>query len=218
MSNTHYDTSFKGLCYVNRVRMVKPSKADPYRAVTLSVKSGKRISTEGKGDKPEFTIPLDCKVVGTQAQTIFDQLLNQYWDDEHPPVISAAFDVGDIYPDTYVGTRGKNAGQTVSILKGRLLKLHDVYVKGERIDAEDAESESHDFDHAETAQAGSQDDGPATHGEYIPADAAADAAPAFPSVVRLSRCDPDFEERMARLKAEGYHWDIKEKVWRLLAA
>ena len=214
MSKSHYDTSFKGLCYVNRVRMVTPAKSDPYRAVTLSVKSGKRVSTEGKGDKPEFTIPLDCKVVSAQAQMIFDQILEQHWDEENPPVISAAFDVGDIYPDAYVGTRGKNAGQTVQVLKGRLLKLHDVYVNGERIDAP---TEAGDVGNADTPAEAQQEDTP-REGESIPADAAAGESLSFPSVVRLSKEDPDFEERKAQLKAEGYHWNGEEKAWYRAAA
>ncbi|HEB92335.1 MAG TPA: DUF3577 domain-containing protein [Gammaproteobacteria bacterium] len=215
MSNSHYDTSFKGLCYVNRVRMVKPSKSDPYRAVTLSVKSGKRVSTEGKGDKPEFTIPLDCKVVGAQAQAIFDQILEEHWDDKKPPVISAAFEVGDIYPDYYVGTRDKNAGKTVPILKGRLLKLHDVYVKGERIDTP---VETADASDADTPAAAQPETASAETREDRTVDAVAEEAASFPSVVRLSKDDPDFEERKARLKAEGYRWDRENKAWRRPAA
>ncbi|MEE9493038.1 MAG: DUF3577 domain-containing protein [Gammaproteobacteria bacterium] len=128
--NDYYNNQYTGVAYINRIRMVPVSRGDDFRALTLSVKSGKKDPETGKA---ELTTQLDCKIVGTQAIAMFDRLLDKVdYTGDKKPVISASFQVGDIYPDGYVSKTGENAGKQQFVMKGRLLKLQHVYLNGER--------------------------------------------------------------------------------------
>lgn len=193
--NEYFNNTYKGLAYVNRIRMVPVNRGDDFRALTLNVKSGKRL----EDGKAQFTVPLDCKIVGGQAIAMFDRLLNEVdQSGDKKPVITASFEAADIYPDGFVSKSGQNEGKQVYIMKGRLLKLTHVYVNGKRFDE--------DSDTPETTER-------PIEGELMPSQ-----DDSLPLVVTVDKFDPEYHSKVAKLAEQGYKWDDEEQSWYLPTA
>lgn len=61
----YFDLTTTGIGYVNRIRKVKPTKGNPYFALTIA-------ALMGKSDEVSYTY-LDCMVTGQKATEIFKE-------------------------------------------------------------------------------------------------------------------------------------------------
>lgn len=117
--NNYFDLITTGFGYINRARLVKPKKGDPFYAMTIAAL---------RGDEGETTY-IDCKVVGTEAIKLCEaQNIEQFdFSAKGTDKGTITFSIGDLYLDEFTyssdhrdaskaGTKGVN-------LKGRLLKI-----------------------------------------------------------------------------------------------
>jgi hypothetical protein len=126
-----YDLHVTGLGYLNRVRMVKPSKGDSFLACSISALRGE-WNKDGS-IKPEST-KFDVRVYGQDAIKAIE-VLQPHGEEKRKIMIQ--FKLGDIYPEVFVfekdaapnkGTHKK--GDTGVMIKGRLLKISKAWVDG----------------------------------------------------------------------------------------
>lgn len=122
-SNTprYFDLHTSGVGYLNRVRLVKPKKGEPFLAVDIS-------ALHGSVDEVEYT-RFDCRVSGSAAQDAI-MALKDAIEDRNTKVL-VGFKMGDLYSETFVYQKGEKAGQVGVSLKGRLLQVHWAKVNGE---------------------------------------------------------------------------------------
>jgi len=129
MSDTHFNDHYYGQCYVNRSRRVNLDRAEPFLAASLAVKKGKK----DEQGRPEYTQQLDCKLVGSQAISMVEALIEHLASLPKKVSVSGTFKVGDIEPGKpYTAKQGKYKGQVITPERGRLIKLTHVYVDGVR--------------------------------------------------------------------------------------
>lgn len=126
-----YDLHTTGLGYLNRVRMVKPKKGDQFIACSISALRG-----EWKSDgsvKPDYT-KYDVRVYGQDAITAIE-FLKPFGDEKRKVMIQ--FKLGDTYPELFVydkDTDYHKKGDHGVLIKGRLLKIANAWVDGERVE------------------------------------------------------------------------------------
>ncbi len=118
-STPYLDLHLKGCGYANRLRTVTPKRAKPFWAVTASAFFGSQ-------EQIQFT-KIDCRVTGGEAKDRIAQIYRLIADDGDGRVLFG-FRIGDLYLDHFEGKEG-----TVSVLKGRLLKIDWAKVGGERV-------------------------------------------------------------------------------------
>jgi len=125
----HFNDHYYGQCYVNRSRRVNLDRAEPFLAASLAVKKGKK---DAQG-RPEYTQQLDCNLVGSQAISMVEALIEYLASLSKKVSVSGTFKAGDIEPGKpYTAKQGKYEGQTITPERGRLIKLTHVYVDGVR--------------------------------------------------------------------------------------
>lgn len=118
----YFDLHTTGIGYLNRVREVKPERAQAFLAVDIS-------ALHGSADNVEYT-RFDCRVSGKEAQEIIRGLMPAMEADRK---VLVGFKVGDLYAETFTYERGERQGQTGVSLKARLLKITWAKVDGEPV-------------------------------------------------------------------------------------
>ena len=122
----YFDLHVTGIGYLNRVREVPVKRAQPFLAVDIS-------ALHGNSEDVQYT-RFDCRVSGSDAKTIVEQLIPLIDDDKNKVLVG--FKLGDLYPDTFTYRSGDKAGQTGVSLKARLLRIDWVKVNGKPFDIE----------------------------------------------------------------------------------
>ena len=122
----YFDLHVTGIGYLNRVREVPVKRAQPFLAVDIS-------ALHGNSEDVQYT-RFDCRVSGSDAKTIVEQLIPLIDDDKNKVLVG--FKLGDLYADTFTYRSGDKAGQTGVSLKARLLRIDWVKVNGKPFDIE----------------------------------------------------------------------------------
>lgn len=105
----------KAVGYINRIRIVTPKKGTPYLACSFTALHGEDNRTY-----------VELNVAGNVAKHLIKQLIN-IRKDEPTCKIFASIDFSDFQPDSYLNKKG----ETVLILRGRLLKFGSIKIDGE---------------------------------------------------------------------------------------
>lgn len=123
MNETKYfDLHITGLGYLSRVREVNVKRGQNFLAVDIS-------ALHGAADAIEYT-RFDCRVSGTEAQRVIQQLQP---DIQAEKKVLVGFKLGDLYVDQFVYEKGDKAGQPGVSLKARLLRITWAKVDGETV-------------------------------------------------------------------------------------
>lgn len=122
----YFDLHATGIGYLNRVREVPVKRSQPFLAVDIS-------ALHGDSEDIQYT-RFDCRVSGSDAKTIIEQLMPVINDDNNKVLVG--FKLGDLYVDTFTYKSGDKAGQTGVSLKARLLRIDWVKVNGKPFDIE----------------------------------------------------------------------------------
>ena len=130
---SYFNLHVEGVGYLNRVRTVKPKKGQAFLACTVSAMRG---STEDVG----YT-KFDCRVSGSDAQTIVKQLESDVTAEKS---VIIGFRIADIYPEAFTYEKGERQGQTGVSIKGRLLRVKFAKVNGESIALRQSASSNED--------------------------------------------------------------------------
>ena len=109
-----------GCGYLNRVRVVRPDKGSPYVACTIAAKHGDTANPT--------TTKFDCRVTGTRAQAIVQQLEAAVNAEQR---VFIGFRIGDFFPELFVYQSGVRKGETGVVNKGRLLQVTFAKVDGQ---------------------------------------------------------------------------------------
>ena len=128
----YFDLHITGIGYVNRIREVPVKRGKSFLAVDISALHGSASDTQ-------YT-RFDCRVSGSEAQVIIDQIKSMIEDEQNKVLIG--FKLGDLYADTFVYGKGNKVGQTGVSLKARLLRIDWVKVNGNKIELDLAEIET----------------------------------------------------------------------------
>ena len=120
----YFDLHVTGIGYLNRVREVPVKRAQPFLAVDIS-------ALHGNSEDVQYT-RFDCRVSGSDAKTIVEQLIPLIDDDKNKVLVG--FKLGDLYADTFTYRSGDKAGQTGVSLKARLLRIDWVKVNSKPFD------------------------------------------------------------------------------------
>ncbi|MDR5804931.1 DUF3577 domain-containing protein [Caballeronia sp. LZ001] len=126
----YFDLHLRGLGYLSRVRDVTSrgngrSKAKPFLACSISAFHG-----DPNVDNGIVYLPLDLIVSGEKAKEAVRSVMDDANDRDVKVLV--AFRSGDHYIRTFERT-GNRAGETGSVLKGRLLKLFWIKVDGQEV-------------------------------------------------------------------------------------
>jgi hypothetical protein len=130
----YFDLHSTGVGYLNRVRLVKPERGNPFLAVDIS-------ALHGSIDNVEYT-RFDCRVSGSAAKDAI-MALKDVIEDKDTKVL-VGFKLGDLYAEPFTYKRGQKAGQTGISLKARLLQVHWAKVNGEKYALPNETTKDHD--------------------------------------------------------------------------
>lgn len=200
MSN-YFDLHTTGIGYLNRIREVRPKSGTPFWACDIAALHG----LAGNVDYTRF----DCRVSGTKAIGLVEQYKEAVDKDRK---VLIGFRLSDLWADTFTYSNDDRAGEIGVSLKARLLYIGWIKVDGENVYSANSEpdngqeSGSHDSD---------SQSGPAPEPEATALETSESDSDRMPAEVRLTKDDPDFLERKAALKEQGYRFDGQAKVWRL---
>lgn len=160
---TYFDLHVTGLGYVNRIREVKPRKGDTFLACDIA-------ALNGPSDEPEYRY-FDVRVSGADARHLIRRCEEAV---EAKRKVLIGFRLGDLWPDLFTYTKGKNEGKPGVSLKARLLFVSWIKVDGQLV----YKAEAKPADNASREDAPtSQDDAPKA--ESPATDAAEVSAPAM---------------------------------------
>jgi hypothetical protein len=123
----YFDLFTTGLAYLNRVEDVYPEEADAFLAVTLS-------ALRGSAENVQYT-RFDCRVAGTQALSVIEQLKAAVQNDRR---VLIGFVLSDLFPQSFTFRKGERAGEPGVSLKARLIKVNWAKVDGTAVDLESA--------------------------------------------------------------------------------
>ncbi len=214
-----FDLHTTGIGYLNRAREVPVKRGEPFLAVDINAMHG--------SEKDVQQVRFDCRVSGTEAKAVMRNILMSAV--EAKKKVLVGFKLGDLYVDTFVYEKGDKAGQTGVSLKARLLRILWAKVDGEIVYRAPHESqEAHggnDEEHSESAPMdpaeatpSSADETPSGHtldGECVTDQPSASPAQSdsLPTEVKLSKDDPEFEQKKQELKDKGYRWNKESQSW-----
>ncbi len=121
-SNNYINLHTSGLGYISRVREVAVRKGKPFMSATIRAMHGEKDS-----DTPLNYVPFDVKAVTAETQEIL-KLIESHANNRDFRVM-VQFKIGDFYIDSFRYSTGEKAGQTGTMLKGRLLQIYAAWVK-----------------------------------------------------------------------------------------
>lgn len=124
-----FDLHIKGIGYVKRIREVQVKKGQPYLACTIA-------ALRGNNEDAEYTY-FECNVVGEKAKNLIARCMEA---SNLNKKILITFCLGDLYPETFIYSKGDKQGQTGVTLKTRLLKISSIKIDGELRYSEKEES------------------------------------------------------------------------------
>ncbi|MET3448280.1 DUF3577 domain-containing protein [Ralstonia sp. 1138] len=145
----YFDLHTTGIGYLNRVRMVQPTKGPAYRACSIS-------ALRGNANGVEYT-PFDLSVTGSAAKEVIADLEQDA--NARDAKVLVSFRIGDAMPVAFTYSQGERTGQTGVSIRGRLIKVLWAKVNGELV---------YEAPKAELAQEASEP----RHDEAAPAEAA----------------------------------------------
>ncbi|KVD85150.1 hypothetical protein WS62_19635 [Burkholderia sp. ABCPW 14] len=111
-----------GLGYVNRIREVKPRKGDAFLACDIA-------ALNGPSNEPEYRY-FDVRVSGADAQHLIRRCEEAVKAERK---VLIGFRLGDLWPDLFTYTKGKNQGKPGVSLKARLLFVSWIKVDGQLV-------------------------------------------------------------------------------------
>ena len=204
MSNDtkYFDINVNGVAYLNRPRVVKPKEGNnnAYKSVNFNMLTG-------PANKVRY-VQFSTTIVGKQAK----EVLTSHWDrlvaaDAEGKKILAQVRITDPQPDTY----STKQGEVRNIIRGRLLSLSFIRIDGEEIyKAPPRETNGASSQTSSSEEGGSEDTRPQTS-----SDKEDESGDTRPQTVKLTKEDPNFEQRKAELKAQGYRWNSDQGLWAL---
>lgn len=118
----YFDLHVTGLGYVNRIREVKPRKGDAFLACDIA-------ALNGPSDKPEYRY-FDVRVSGADAQHLIRRCEEAVKAERK---VLIGFRLGDLWPDLFTYSKGKNEGKPGVSLKARLLFVSWIKVDGQLV-------------------------------------------------------------------------------------
>ena len=187
MSNDtkYYDIAIRGVGYLNRPRIVNPKEGNnnEYRAININMLNGHE-------DNVKY-VRFSTTIVGSHAK----EVLTRHWDrlikaDADGQQILAQAVITDPRPGSYETKQG----EVRHYIQGRLVSLSFIRINGEEIyKAPPREANGTSSQTSSTNEDTSEDTLPAT--------------------VKLSKEDPNFEQRKTELKKQGYRWNNERKLW-----
>lgn len=118
----YFNIFITGLGYLNRIRMVKPKKAEPFLACTFAALNG----PSSHPDKVYF----DCKVVGAKAQELVLKCEDAVNANSKVLVV---FRLGDPWINVFTYDKGEKQGQTGTSFKTRLLHISMIKIDGKLV-------------------------------------------------------------------------------------
>lgn len=139
-SPNYFNLHTSGIGYMNRIRLVPPSKSAGRRGQSFYACSISAL--RGSSDEAGQTY-FDLRVSGKEAIEIVQKLVH---DQAANRKIFVSFKVGDIYPHMYErdarDQAGKPTGQKewACLIKGRLLQINSITIDGEKVYQRDAEA------------------------------------------------------------------------------
>lgn len=203
MSNTTQDDRYMsviidGWGYINRIRKIQPKQGPSYLACDVALK-------QSVGDKIDH-VRFNCAIRGKKALEIIRQHFISPEGKVTCPektVITAHMTLGGITPEIFTYQKGDKKGQNGVALRSTLLGITSLKIGKHKVDLESDQSAANE-----------------SPSQTQPVD---NSEPAFVQelreefgrngCIRLSKDDPEFEERKAFLKAKGFIWDRQRGVW-----
>lgn len=122
-SDNYVNLHTTGIGYVSRVREVAVRKGKPFMSATIRAMHGEK----GVNDGMNF-VPFDVKASTEDAEWHLREL-KAVLDNNPDCKVMVQFKIGDFYIDSFKYTSGEKAGQTGTMLKGRLLQIYRVWTK-----------------------------------------------------------------------------------------
>ena len=192
MSNDtkYYDITIRGVGNLYRPRIVKPKEGNnnEYKAIDINMLNGHE-------DNVKY-VRFSTKIVGNHAK----EVLTRHWDrlvkaDRDGQEILAQAVITDPRPASYQTKQG----EVRHYIQGRLVWLSFIRIDGEEI----YKAPPREANGASSQTSSTNED---TSEETLPA------------TVKLSKEDPNFEQRKTELKKQGYRWDNKQVAWVLRTA
>ena len=143
---------------------------------------------EGHEDNVRYTY-VDCIVKGEKVTKLIQQYQSQIEDKDQKVI--ASVDLGSLKAKPFTYKRGAKQGQLGAALKAALIGINYLKIGGQVVyqNADKAESQTVESEQEK-----------------------ADQRPRL-EIVKLSKDDPDFETKKARLKSQGYTWDQEKIAW-----
>ncbi|MCK5663317.1 MAG: DUF3577 domain-containing protein [Thiotrichaceae bacterium] len=196
----YFDLHTAGIGYINRFRQVSPKQGQSFYSCTIG-------ALRGNTDNAQYTY-FDCRIVNEEALNV---LLNFIDEDDKNAKVIAGFKIGDIYPEIFTYSKGKNQGTQGVMLKGRLIKLDWLKINNELVYQYESKPETVIHSEPESPETDVQT-------EVMQHEKAKKFAKAeLPNMVKLDRNDPDFNTKKSDLKARGYCWNGNDQSWVLAA-
>ncbi|EGU34605.1 hypothetical protein VII00023_03788 [Vibrio ichthyoenteri ATCC 700023] len=126
----YFDIHTSAFGFINRVRKVVPNRGEPFWAADFSACRG------DAGEKTYF----DVKVVGTEANALFEQHLANF--EQGKDKVTASIVIGDLRVELFTYKAGEKKGQTGVSLKGRLLRFKYLKVNDEVVLQTESEAQA----------------------------------------------------------------------------
>lgn len=117
-----FDLHVSGIGYLNRAREVSVKRGKPFLAVDIS-------AIHGPASEVQYT-RFDCRVSGTEAQTLLQEFMPAIQAGEK---VLVGFKLGDLYAETFTYQSGEKQGQTGVSLKARLLRITWAKINGQEV-------------------------------------------------------------------------------------
>lgn len=121
-SSNYIDLHVSGIGYLSRVREVSVRKGSPFMAATIRAMHGEK----GVKDGIQY-VPFDVKAATDDTAQVLWNL--QQMANDKSLLVMVQFKIGDFYIDSFKYTSGDKAGETGTMLKGRLIKIRNAWVK-----------------------------------------------------------------------------------------
>ena len=118
-TSQYFDLIVEGIGYLDRVRLVRPEKGEPFWSCTVS-------ALHGKAGNAGYTW-FDCVVSGTRAKDIVRQLEPHVLREQK---VLVGFRLADLRAEPFVFGRGERKGEAGVNLKARLLSIKFAKVDG----------------------------------------------------------------------------------------
>lgn len=116
----------QGLGYLSRVREVTvKGRRSSFWSADINMMHGEKGVENGITYVPFQVNPANQETI---------DLLKQYEAESNNKdfAVMVATRIGDFYPETYTLSRGQNAGQVKTVLKGRLILITGIWIKDKR--------------------------------------------------------------------------------------